>query len=219
MTLLQAGSFRPVASSAARLGHYLRPIGLAMVVAGMWINIAAAQVMLTPIVGAYVPTGNVYEQPGAIGTARQGTSFAFGGRLLFSASGRLGIEVGATYSPSKVEIVTTETVSRSASLWLGQLRLVYVLNSEWAPINVYLAGGAGIVSRGGQAYEGVTGLTDVGGNVAFGALFRIGSSYRIRLEVEDYLYQTQMTFPSGETSGPRFQNDFVFSFGLSIPIG
>ncbi len=188
--------------------------------AGAWSTAAAAQLMLTPIVGAYVPTGNVYEQSGTIGTARQGTSFAFGGRLMFSASGRLGIEVGATYAPSKVEIVTaTETVSRSAYLWLGQVRLVYVLNSEWAPINIYVAGGAGVVSRGGVAYEGVTGLTDLAGNLAFGALFRVGSAYRIRLEVEDYLYQTEMTFPSGETSGSRFQNDFVFTFGLSIPLG
>ena len=187
--------------------------------AGAWSTAAAAQLMLTPIVGAYVPTGNVYEQPGTIGTARQGTSFAFGGRLMFSASGRLGIEVGATYAPSKVEIVTIPTVSRSAHLWLGQLRLVYVLNSEWAPINIYVAGGAGVVSRGGDAYEGVTGLTDLTGNLALGALFRVGSAYRIRLEVEDYLYQTEMTFPSGETSGSRFQNDFVFTFGLSIPLG
>ncbi len=199
---------------------HLRPIVAFVALAGAWSTAAAAQLMLTPIVGAYVPTGNVYEQPGTIGTARQGTSFVFGGRLMFSASGRLGIEVGATYAPSKVEIVTaTETVSRSASLWLGQLRLVYVLNSEWAPINIYMAAGAGVVSRGGEAYEGVTGLTDLTGNLAFGALFRVGSSYRIRLEVEDYLYQTEMTFPSGETSGPRFQNDFVFTFGLSIPLG
>ncbi len=187
--------------------------------AGAWSTAAAAQLMLTPIVGAYVPTGNVYEQSGTIGTARQGTSFTFGGRLMFSASGRLGIEVGATYAPSKVEIVTIATVSRSAYLWLGQLRLVYVLNSEWAPINIYVAAGAGVVSRGGEAYDGVTGLTDLTGNLAFGALFRVGSSYRIRLEIEDYLYQTQMTFPSGESSGSRFQNDFVFSFGLSIPLG
>ena len=138
---------------------------------------------------------------------------------MYSASGRLGIEVGATYAPSKVEIVTISTVSRSAHVWLGQLRLVYVLNSEWAPINIYAAGGAAVVSRGGEAYEGVTGLTDLAGNLAFGALFRVSSSYRIRLEIEDYLYTTQMTFPSGETSGSRFQNDFVFSFGLSIPIG
>ncbi len=187
--------------------------------AGAWSTAAAAQLMLTPIVGAYVPTGNVYEQSGTIGTARQGTSFAFGGRLMFSASGRLGIEVGATYAPSKVEIVTIATVSRSAHLWLGQLRLVYVLNSEWAPINIYVAAGAGVVSRGGEAYEGVTGLTDLTGNLALGALFRVGSAYRIRLEVEDYLYRTEMTFPSGETSGSRFQNDFVFTFGLSIPLG
>jgi len=202
------------------LGRYLRLVIPFVVLAAWWSTVASAQLMLTPIIGAYVPTGNVYEEPGGIGTARQGTSFAFGGRLMYSASGRLGIEAGATYAPSKVEIVTsTETVSRSASLWLGHLRLVYVLNSEWAAINVYVAGGAGVVSRGGEAYEGVTGLTDLGGNMAFGALFRIGSSYRIRLEVEDYIYQTQMTFPSGETSGSRLQNDFVFTFGLSIPLG
>ena len=199
--------------------RYLRPMALSVALATLWSTAAAAQLMLTPIAGAYVPTGNVYEQPGSIGTARQGTSFAFGGRLMFSTSGKLGIEVGATYAPSKVEIVALETVSRSAHVWLGQLRLVYVLNSEWAPINIYFAGGAAVISRGGQAYEGVTGLTDLGGNLAFGALFRISSSYRIRLEIEDYLYTTQMTFENGETSGSRFQNDFVFSFGLSIPIG
>ncbi len=165
-------------------GRYLGAITLSVALAVLWSTVGAAQVMLTPIVGAYVPTGNVYEQPGAIGTARQGTSFAFGGRLMYSASGRLGIEVGVTYAPSKVEIVTaTETVSRSAHLWLGQLRLVYVLNSEWAPINIYAAAGAGVVSRGGEAYDGVTGLTDLTGNLAFGALFRVGSSYRIRLEI------------------------------------
>lgn len=200
--------------------RYLQSIVLSVVLALGWSTAAAAQLMLTPIVGAYVPTGNVYERPGTIGTARQGTSFAFGGRLMYSASGRLGIEVGVTYAPSKVEIITaTETVSRSAHLWLGQLRLVYVLNSEWAPINIYAAAGAGVASRGGEAYDGVTGLTDLTGNLAFGALFRVGSSYRIRLEIEDYLYKTQMTFPSGESSGSRFQNDFVFSFGLSIPLG
>ncbi len=101
-------------------------MALSVALAALWSTAAAAQLMLTPIAGAYVPTGNVYEQPGSIGTARQGTSFAFGGRLMFSTSGRLGIEVGATYAPSKVEIVTTQTVSRSAHLWLGQLRLVYV---------------------------------------------------------------------------------------------
>jgi hypothetical protein len=210
---------RQAGLSATGHGRYLRPIALFVVLAVWWSTAGSAQLMLTPIAGAYVPTGNVYEQPGSIGTARQGTSFAFGGRLMFSTSGRLGIEVGATYAPSKVEIVTISTVSRSAHLWLGQLRLVYVLNSEWAPINIYAAGGAAVVSRGGEAYEGVTGLTDLAGNLAFGALFRVSSSYRIRLEVEDYLYTTQMTFPSGETSGSRFQNDFVFTFGLSIPIG
>jgi len=199
--------------------RYLRPMALSVALATLGSTAGAAQLMLTPIAGAYVPTGNVYEQPGSIGTARQGTSFAFGGRLMFSTSGKLGIEVGATYAPSKVEIVTFETVSRSAHVWLGQLRLVYVLNSEWAPINIYFAGGAAVISRGGQAYEGVTGLTDLGGNLAFGALFRVSSSYRIRLEIEDYLYTTQMTFTNGETSGSRFQNDFVFSFGMSIPIG
>lgn len=181
---------------------------------------AAGQVMVTPVVGAYVPTGNVYEQPGTLGTARQGTSFAFGGRLTYSSSGKLGLEATGTYAPSRVEIVTaTETIKRSSHVWLGSLRLVYVLNSEWAAVNVYLAGGPAVISRGGESYEGVSGLTEFGGNIGLGALFRVGAGFRIRLEVEDYLYESRMTFPSGETTGSRFQNDFVFSFGLSIPLG
>ena len=175
--------------------------------------------MLTPIVGAYLATGNVYEEPGALGTARQGTSFAGGGRLTFSSSGRLGFEAGLTYAPSKVQITTAAgTVDRRSNLWLGQLRLIYILNSQWAPVNVYAAGGAGVVARGGDAYQGATGLTDLAGNFALGALFRAGSGFRVRLEVESYLYKTEITFDTGETSGSKLQADFIFSFGLSIPL-
>ena len=67
--------------------------------------------------------------------------------------------------------------------------------------------------------EGVQGLTDWGANLVIGALFRIGPAFRVRLEVEDYMYETEFTFSTGEKSRPRFQNDFVFTIGLSIPIG
>jgi len=182
--------------------------------------VANAQVMLTPIIGAYVPTANIYEVPGSIGTARQKTSFVAGARLLVSASGRLGIEAGAMYAPAGVNITTTAgTVSRSSNITIAHLRLLYVLNSEWAAANVYIGGGVAVVKRGGEAFQDVEGTTDIGGNLALGALFRLSSAFRIRLEIEDYLYETNFTFPTGETSGSRFQNDFVFTFGLSIPLG
>lgn len=182
--------------------------------------VANAQVMLTPIIGAYVPTANLYEVPGSIGTARQKTSFVFGARLLVSASGRLGIEAGAMYAPSGVSVTTTAgAVSRSSNVTLAHLRLVYVLNSEWAAANVYIGGGVAAVIRGGEAFQDVGSTTDIGGNLALGALFRLSSAFRVRLEIEDFLYQTKFTFPGGETSESKFQNDFVFTFGLSIPLG
>jgi hypothetical protein len=181
---------------------------------------ATAQLMLTPILGVYVPTANLYEVPGSIGTARQKTSFMGGARLMVSASGQLGIEAGVLYGPAGISVTTTAgTVSRSANVTLAHLRLVYVLNSEWAAVNVYIAGGAAVVKRGGEAFQDVEGLTDVGGNLALGTIFRLGSAFRARLEIEDYIYQTEFTFPDGETSGPRLQNDVVFTFGVSIPIG
>ncbi len=181
---------------------------------------ASAQVMLTPILGLYLPTANLYEVPGSIGTARQKTSFMAGARLLVSASGQLGIEAGAMYGPAGVDITTfASTVRRSSNITLGHLRLIYVLNSEWAAANVYIDAGVAVVKRGGEAFQEVEGLTDVGGNFALGTLFRVGSSFRIRLEIEDYIYQTEFTFSGGEKSGPRLQNDFVFTLGLSIPIG
>jgi hypothetical protein len=180
---------------------------------------AAAQVMMTPLVGTYLATGNVYEESGGLGTATQGTSFAAGLRLTYSSSGRLGVEGALTYAPSKVEFTTTSgTVSRRADLWLGQLRLIYILNSAWAPINVYAAGGPAVVARGGDAYEGASGLTDLAGNFGLGALFRLGSGFRIRLEVESYIYNTSITLSTGETTGSKLQGDFVFSFALSIPL-
>jgi len=175
--------------------------------------------MLTPLVGAYLATGNVYEEPGGLGTARQGTSFAAGGRITYSSSGHLGLEVGLTYAPSRVEVITsTGTVDRRSHVWLGQLRFIYILNSQWAPVNVYMAAGPAVVSRGGDAYTGATDLTDLAGNLGLGALFRVGSGFRVRLEVEGYVYKTAITFASGETSEPKLQGDFVFSFGLSVPL-
>lgn len=204
----------------ARFRHRCRGLPFVAIAAAILPAHGTAQIVFTPVIGAYVPTGNLYQEPGTFGTARQGTSFAFGGRLTFSTSGKLGLEASATYAPSDVEFVTPlESVSRSSYVWLGSLRLIYVLNSQWAAVNVYLAGGPAVVTRGGEAYQGVSGLTEVGGNLALGALFRAGAGFRIRLEVEDYLYESQMTLPGGETTGALFQNDFVFSFGLSIPIG
>ena len=75
-----------------------------------------------------------------------------------------------------------------------------------------------MVSRGGDAYQGASGLTDFAGNLGLGALFRVGSGFRIRLEVETYVYQTEITFANGETSGAKLQGDFVFTFGVSIPL-
>ena len=192
----------------------------AVLVLGMVPANATAQLMLTPILGVYVPIANLYEVPGSIGTAKQKTSFIGGARLMVSASGKLGIEGGVLYGPAGISVTTTAgTVSRSANITLAHLRLVYVLNSEWAAVNVYIAGGAALVKRGGEAFQDVEGLTDVGGNLALGTIFRLGSAFRARLEIEDYIYQTEFTFPDGETSGPRLQNDVVFTFGVSIPIG
>ena len=192
----------------------------AILVLGMVPANATAQLMLTPILGVYVPTANLYEVPGSIGTAKQKTSFIGGARLMVSASGKLGIEGGVLYGPAGISVTTTAgTVSRSANITLAHLRLVYVLNSEWAAVNVYIAGGAALVKRGGEAFQDVEGLTDVGGNLALGTIFRLGSAFRARLEIEDYIYQTEFTFPNGETSSPRLQHDVVFTFGVSIPLG
>jgi len=194
---------------------------LLVLAAGMGAGVtpARAQVVFTPMAGTMVPTANVYEQPGAIGTARQTTAFAAGGRLTLSATGHVGLEAGLIWAPSNVRITTTAgTVDRSSSMLLGSLRLIFVLNSRWDAVNVYFAAGAGLVRRSGDAFTDVDGLTDVTGNVAFGTLFRAGSAFRIRLEMEDYLYQTRFTLPGGEQPGPRFQNDLVFSLGVSIPI-
>ncbi len=181
---------------------------------------ANAQVMITPVAGGFVPTSNLYEEQGTLTTARQSTAFAFGIRALLSASGLIGIEGSILYVPSDLNITTSSTgeVSRSAESWYGSVRGILVLNSVYAPANIYFAAGVGIVSRRGEAFSGATGATDVTGNLGLGALFRLSSSLRIRLEIEDYLYTARFAFPDiGETID-RFQNDLIFTAGLSIPL-
>jgi len=194
----------------------------AMVCAGaLWLTgPAAAQVVITPVAGGLVPTSNLFEEQGTLTTARQATAFAFGVRALISATGLLGLEGSVFYVPSDLKITTTATgeVSRSAEMWYGSLRAIFVLNSVYAPLNLYFGGGVGIVSRTGDAYSGATGATDVTGTLALGALFRLNSSLRIRLEMEDYLYNARFAFPDIGETVDRFQNDLIFTAGLSVPL-
>jgi len=104
----------------------------------------------------------------------------------------------------------------------GELSLLVSVKPRAAAASVYLTGGVGIVAHGGDAYGGFLHTTGWGPVVGVGARLRAGSSFVIRAGLEDYLYNFNPDLPSvwgGGPIGTQFQNDLVFSLGLSVSVG
>ena len=197
---------------------------------------AQVSVELTPVVGLYVPTsaaidesryncldvivGGVPDFCGAV--LRQETSRAVGGRITGWLNNRTGIEVSLGYSGSRVTGLppTANMSDTCASTLIGSARVLVKLTPRMVRTSFYVATGFSFVAHGGDAYAalnasrlaygGLPGSTTGWGPVVgLGARFLLVPPLAIRAELEDHHY---------EISGGGFQNDLVFSLGLSATL-
>ena len=103
-------------------------------------------------------------------------------------------------------------ISQNGSVIFGSLRAVYSPRRS----NLFLLAGPAVVTRGGDAWDGVDkgDITDIGGVIGLGIRANVTPRFRLNITAESYLY----SFNGG---GPdsKFQSDILVSIGVPIAIG
>ncbi len=188
----------------------------------------APQFELVPYVGAFVPLGDLSDQPLDIAgmtldRAKQSASLAFGGRAVLWLAGPVGVEGSLLYAPSEAETaVAGVTSDQDAYVWAGAGRLLLKLGVPGAPVHFLLDGGIAVIGRGGDAYDGVSGTSKVGGVVGVAGRFGLSDRFAIRLDAESYVYRARLR-PEGLQPpvelDSKLQGDVVLSAGLVIGLG
>lgn len=193
--------------------------------------VAQARVDFSPMLALYAPLVDLADQNGS--TARQDGAAMFGVRTAVWPSSKIGVEFSVAFGSSGVN--DGASIDEHGQLWLETARLLYGLTkgttqcaeSEGGCLPAaYLAAGVGLISRGGAAWNNVTGTSSLGGSL--GAGFRVpAGKVSFRVEGELFLYSASFT-QSGATvftqagiskNISKFQEDLLLSLQLSIPLG
>lgn len=186
---------------------------------------AAAQIEITPRVGAYLPLGTLLAETdsssGAELERRQVGTILVGVGLGAGLSKRVGLQATVAFAPSQVAVTgarTTEDIG--AGIVLASLRGIYYMSPPTSRLGLYVGTGIGLIERLGGPWRGVAGTTDVGLASSIGGRGGvIGSGIRFAFELEHYM--TWVGFngvePVRETNG-RLHHDVLFSLGLVITV-
>lgn len=199
--------------------------GAAALVAVVLVLPAAAlaqRVSVTPLVGLYAPTENLYEsKPGQSSGAevyKIDSGTAYGGAVGIWFSPRVGVSVTGAVVPTFLRRARTSGDQLTeARLTQGSMQAVFLLAPEDATVVPYLNGGFGIVARGGSAFEASDETRSLTGNFGAGTAVRLGVvALTVGAEVIDYSATYDLT------GGParRFaQRDVQLRVGLGTGFG
>ncbi|MGD2153279.1 MAG: hypothetical protein PVG79_08415 [Gemmatimonadales bacterium] len=186
----------------------------------------------------FFPAGSIPEFPTFAGdvaaTFRQKTAFQVGGRLTVWPSQRFGFEAEAIYALSDLNVdvlvpfadpgppITVNLRSGSdavdGSVFLGSVNAVFALiRPPLEPLVVFVSGGLGFVSRGGDAADIFENTTNVAGTWGFGLKYGVARGIWLRGDVRDYVYR----FKGSDTDEleAKWQNDLLVSAGLEFSFG
>jgi hypothetical protein len=202
----------------------------------------AGRVVVTPYVGAYLPTDHVARigrtPDGTMFTAdaKQQTAMAFGANVSFWLTDHLAIEGGSAYSASGLRStmaldepagLASAGQKENAHIWLGSVKVMMQLLPDESAFNLRFGVGPAIISHGGSAYAGnadgkLSGLTDYGAAMSLCTRISLMDNVALRLRGENYMYYSKMGWksnidPTREFSfDSRMQHDFVLSAGLQL---
>ena len=185
--------------------------------------VAQTRVEVAPTVGLYIPSGNVVDQPGAgCGgcqvTFSQQAGFLIGARLtIWPSGGRLGLEtsIGMAFSGVHGVAVGYGSGDTSGTVGIFTERVLWAFTKPGAGTAIYGAGGVAYLLHTSDAYQGLSGTSDLGLALGLGGLFPLGGGVALKTELEDLIYSTQFE-AGGQSTESKHQNDFVLSLGLSI---
>lgn len=219
----------------------LRAAALALVATVGLATGAGAQWRVTAFGGVYTPTndvGNMSETVGGTtGTValKHQTGFTVGLNANRWFAESFGFEGTFAYVNSDAKTTASLTgdlpISGSQSyggdLYIGAAKLLYGITPHTSPQLFYVSGGPAVIGASGSAYNAQNGIktdrsTSFGGVLGVGARLHMTDLLCLKLGADDYMYNAHIkmydtTDPTSRIDfGSKFQNDLVFSAGVSL---
>ena len=189
------------------------------------------------------PAGTAQQFFSGVVNVKQNRGIALGGRITTWLTGRWAAAASVGYSGSGGTKLwypfcplnsacpgTAVALSTTGYVWMTSLRVVYSPIPRRSSASFYLLGGPAYVVHGGyddfgDPYSGLVGTTatSAGAVLGVGAGFKVPrTAVALRADLEDYLYVARFSAQFSGYYGVRswstsqFQNDLLFSLGLSI---
>jgi hypothetical protein len=196
--------------------------------AALWPLPVRAQVELSPVIGMYWPIGEWTQQTdggtGFVPRRHQIPAGVLGARLAVSASKRLAFEGTVAFSPSQVAVSTEGGISDiRAGVVLASARALFKVATlaDGTPDDrmgwdVMLGAGAGLVHRGGSAWENTSGATAPAVVLTAAARTHIAGPVMLRFGVEDFVSWAQFNKGLPSQMRARLHHDLITSLGVVI---
>ena len=219
----------------------LRVVALALVASAALATAAGAQWRVTGFGGVYTPTADVGKMSATIGTntgqiaLKHQTGFILGlnaNRWFAERAGFEGtfayVNSDAKYSGSVTgELPLAGSQNYGSNLFIGAAKLMYGLTPHNSAQLFYVSAGPAIIGASGNAYKEQSGVktdrsTSFGGVVGLGARMHLNELLCLKLGADSYMYNAKIKMydtadPTTKLDfGSKFQNDLVFSAGLSL---
>ena len=202
--------------SAAALTAALLPLGADAQ------NVTSARVVFTPYAGIYSPIGTL--RADSTVEFNQLMTLMIGVRTSVQIARRFAVEATTGWTPTPSWVAQSDwqqTVDVPGRVATVSLRARYDLNpnveaGDWV---VGLASGVGVVKRHGQAWEGLTGTTDIA--FVFGATSRlrpITSRLSYGLDFDGFITRAEFGDYLGQRTRARLHADVVCSLALSFSL-
>jgi hypothetical protein len=196
--------------------------------AALWPRPVRAQVELSPVIGMYWPIGEWTQQTdggtGFVPRRHQIPAAVVGARLAVSASKRLAFEGTVGFSPSQVAVSTEGGISDiRAGVLLASARALFKVATladgtpdDRAGWDVMLGAGAGLVHRGGSAWENTSGVNAPAVVLTAAARTELAGPVMLRFGVEDFVSWAQFNKGLPGQMRARLHHDLITSLGVVI---
>jgi hypothetical protein len=211
-----------------------RPLVLALLLTLVPSSLQAQQPLtftISEFGGVAMPTADLFDETFPDGTVRfsHETSFAVGARLGIWPSSRIGLEAEAAYLGSDVELsdyfpgpggwVVPIQETQEAGVFVGSVSLVWaMIRPPLEPFALYVSGGVGFISRGGDYFEDFEDTSDIAGVLGLGFKYRVSREVWLRADIKDYISGFKEE-KWGEEFDAQLQNDLLVTGGIELSFG
>lgn len=211
-----------------------RPLVLALLLTLVPSSLQAQQPLtftISEFGGVAMPTADLFDETFPDGTVRfsHETSFAVGARLGIWPSSRIGLEAEAAYLGSDVELssyfpgpggwVVPIQETQEAGVFVGSVSLVWaIIRPPLEPLVLYVSGGVGFISRGGDYFEDFEDTSDIAGVLGLGFKYRVSREVWLRADIKDYISGFKEE-KWGEEFDAQLQNDLLVTGGIELSFG